>query len=412
MIMLSKKTIEVIKSTIPILEEHGVILTEYFYNRMFENNPEVKPYFNPTHQADSTQPKALAASICAYAKNIENLDALGSAVELIAQKHTSLMVSAEQYPIVGENLLCSISEVLQLPMTDDVIIAWGEAYHLLATILINREAEIYAKKLDQPTGWHDFKPLKVVHKVQEANDIISFYLQNEDKSSLPPFNPGQYITVRLDGPFGYTTMRNYSLSCAPNFQVNRIDTYRISVKKEKGKCPHNPDGFVSAKLHEINAGSTLQVCAPSGHFFLDSTILIQKPLVLLSGGIGITPMLSILHSVLESNTNQDIYFIHGTEDGNTHAFSSELQDLDVNHKNLTIYYCYNTPTAIDTELDRYHSIGYVNRELLKDLLPTQDCEYYFCGPIDFMRSIYNDLKCLKVPNEQIHFEFFGSLQAI
>src|SRR5262249_32617598 len=141
--MLTEQTIAIVKSTAPILEKHGETLTRHFYKRMFEKNPEVAPFFNRANQTQGTQQKALAAAICAYAANIDNLEILGGAVELIAQKHASLQIQAEQYPIVGENLLASIREVLGEGATEAVIQAWAEAYGFLANILIGREREIY-----------------------------------------------------------------------------------------------------------------------------------------------------------------------------------------------------------------------------------------------------------------------------
>src|SRR6187402_1149259 len=141
--MLSQQTIDIVKSTAPILEQHGETLTRHFYERMFRVNPEVAPFFNPAHQAAGSQQKALAGAICAYAANIDNLEVLGGAVELIAQKHASLQIKPEHYPIVGQNLLASIREVLGEGATDEVIQAWGEAYGFLANILIGREREIY-----------------------------------------------------------------------------------------------------------------------------------------------------------------------------------------------------------------------------------------------------------------------------
>ena len=144
--MLSAQTIAVVKSTAPILEEMGVKLTRHFYKRMFAHNPEVIPLFDQKNQESGEQPKALAAAICAYAANIDNLSALGEAVERIARKHVSTMVKPEHYPIVGENLIASIREVLGAGATDEVLQAWTEAYEFLANILIEREKQIYGQQ--------------------------------------------------------------------------------------------------------------------------------------------------------------------------------------------------------------------------------------------------------------------------
>jgi nitric oxide dioxygenase len=143
--MLNEKTMEIIKSTVPVLQENGVALTTLFYKNMFENNPEVRKFFDMGNQADGSQPKALARAIVAYAKNIDKLENLGSAVERIAQKHASLKILPEHYPIVGHNLIITIKELLNLGDDSEIIKAWVEAYGLLATILIDRESEIYTE---------------------------------------------------------------------------------------------------------------------------------------------------------------------------------------------------------------------------------------------------------------------------
>src|SRR6187402_724999 len=164
---LSEQTIAIVKSTAPILEQHGETLTRHFYQRMFAKNPEVAPFFNPAHQTAGSQQKALAAAICAYAANIDNLEVLGGAVELIAQKHASLQIQPEHYPIVGENLLASIREVLGAGATDEVIHAWGEAYGFLTQILTGREHQIYKEHQTAPRSWAGFKRLQVTRKERE-----------------------------------------------------------------------------------------------------------------------------------------------------------------------------------------------------------------------------------------------------
>jgi nitric oxide dioxygenase len=143
--MLSDSTIAIVKSTVPALREHGETLTRHFYQRMFRENPEVASFFDHANMASGEQPKKLAAAICAYAANVDNLGALTGAVERIAHRHASLKIQPEHYPIVGANLLASIREVLGTAATDEVIDAWGEAYNFLADIFIAREKQIYAE---------------------------------------------------------------------------------------------------------------------------------------------------------------------------------------------------------------------------------------------------------------------------
>ncbi|MBD3651849.1 MAG: NO-inducible flavohemoprotein, partial [Alcanivorax sp.] len=224
--MLTTDQLAVIKATVPVLQEHGETLTRHFYQRMFEHNPEVRPYFNPAHQRSGSQQRALAGAICAYAQHVDNPAALTDAVELIAQKHVSLGIRPEHYPIVGENLLASIKEVLGDAATDDIIDAWAAAYGALADIFIGREADIYQEQ-EQRFGWQGFKPFVVARREPESDNITSFYLRPADGAALHPHKPGQYITLRVDVPGAGPVMRNYSLSNAPG-----DEHYRISVKRE------------------------------------------------------------------------------------------------------------------------------------------------------------------------------------
>ena len=205
--------VAIIKQTVPVLQEHGETLTRRFYENMFSNNPEVKRFFNPAHQHSGTQQRALAGAICAYAANIDNPAALAGAVDLIAHKHVSLGIQPEHYPIVGNNLILTIKEILGEAANDDVIDAWTAAYGQLVDIFVGHEKGLYEKQ-KQRFGWQGFKAFSVVKKQPESANITSFYLQPEDGKALPGQRPGQYITVRLTVD-GNTVMRNYSLSNAP-----------------------------------------------------------------------------------------------------------------------------------------------------------------------------------------------------
>lgn len=388
--MLSQKNIDTIKATIPVLEENGVALTKHFYNRMFEYNPEVKKFFNLSRQKNSNQPEALAAAILAYAKNIDNLDALGQAVELIAQKHASLQVKAEHYPIVGINLIESIKELLNLSDNDDVVIAWNEAYNLLAEILINREKNIYTEKLEQ-YGWNDFIEFDVFKKEKESINTYSFYLKNDSIKNFN-FKPGQYITVRF--PYeNTTTMRNYSISSATN-----EDYLRITVKKEQ-------KGNVSQHFfNNINVGDSIEVAPPSGEFFLDLEQKSNAPLVFISAGIGITPLISMLLSELKTDNTRKILFVCGKKNKLEHPFADLLKELTDKNSRLETIFFYESVEKDEAKL------GLVNLDTVNKHLENEvsNAQYFFCGPTDFMLSIQEGLLKNGVKNNNIHFEFFGS----
>ena len=397
--MLSEQTISIVKSTAPILQEHGETLTRHFYKRMFANNPEVAPFFNPANQSAGKQQRALAGAITAYAANIDNLEVLGGAVELIAQKHASLTIKPEHYPIVGANLLASIREVLGEGATDAVIDAWAEAYGFLADILIGREAQIYEENATKPGGWSGFKPFRIVRKQQESSNITSFYLVASDGAPPPAFKPGQYITVRTTIPGGATTMRNYSLSDTPG-----QDWLRISVKRELPPEASKPSGLVSNWLHDsIEVGDTLDIAPPCGEFYLDVTEHHEKPLVLLAAGVGITPVMSILLTALEAMPEREIIFVHASLNEQVQAFKSTVDAIQASHPKLTVHHRYSDPGTRSGNA----STGMVTAELIESLLPGRDADYYFCGPQPFMVGVYHDLLKWGIPASQVHFEFFG-----
>lgn len=406
--MLDQKTIDIVKSTAPVLDQHGETLTRHFYQRMFTHNPEVAPFFNPAHQKSGSQQRALAAAICAYAANIDNLEVLGNAVELIAQKHASLHIKPEHYPIVGENLLASIREVLGDAATDDIINAWANAYGFLANILINREAQIYKDNATMPGGWDGFKTFHVMRKERESSIITSLYLTPQDGSALPAFKAGQYITIRMPTPNGSTTMRNYSLSDKPG-----NDYFRISVKRETPPEANTPAGYVSNMLHDsVNVGDTVELSAPCGEFFFDPSEHHARPLVLLAAGIGITPLMSILLTALDAHKNRDIFLIHGCLDTDVQPFKSTLDKLAQTHSNLHIHYRYSDMKPADIQNAAHSSTGFVDAALIESIIPGRDADYYFCGPKIFMVNIYHQLLDWGIPASQVHFEFFGPRQEL
>lgn len=406
--MLSQRTIDTVKSTAPVLNEHGEALTRHFYQRMFRHNPEVAPFFNPANQAGGSQERALAAAICAYAANIDNLEALGSAVELIANKHASLMIKPEHYPIVGEHLLASIREVLGDGASEDIIAAWAEAYGFLADILIGREQQLYHESNTRAGGWEGFREFVVARKTAEASNITSFYLKPVDGGALPEFKAGQYITLRMATPDGSTTMRNYSLSDRPG-----QEHFRISVKREVGDTADTPAGYVSGKLHDdVREGDTLEIGPPCGEFFLNTNDRHERPLVLLAAGIGITPILSILHTALTAMPDRKIILIHGCLNRDVHAFRDSITGIAQSHENLTIHYRYSEPLSDEETEEAHSSAGLVDAALVESFLPSRHADYYFCGPKPFMVNIYHELLAWGIPGNQVHFEFFGPQQEL
>ncbi|MET3697070.1 nitric oxide dioxygenase [Bacillus oleivorans] len=400
--MLSQKTIDIVKSTVPVLEEHGTKITKRFYQMMFENHPELLNIFNHANQRKGRQQTALANTVYVAAVYIDRLEEIIPVVKQIAHKHRSLGVKPEHYPIVGENLLAAIKDVFGDAATDEIINAWAEAYGVIADAFIGVEKEMY-----DAAGWDDFIPFSVVQKVKESDEITSFYLKPVDNRALPSFIPGQYISLKLDQIPGeeYTHIRQYSLSDVPG-----RDYYRISVKREKDGF--HPDGVVTNFLHDqINEGDQLLASAPAGDFTIE--IDSNDPIVLLAGGVGTTPLMSMMNHVLETQPEREIVMVQAVRNGQVHAFREDILAKNLNHPTLQYYACYSAPTDEDKQEGRFHKEGFVTKEWLDEIVPNvAKSQFYFCGPVSFMKHIYATLKEMGVSENQIHFEFFGPSMSI
>ncbi|MFD0051921.1 NO-inducible flavohemoprotein [Actinomycetes bacterium NPDC127524] len=397
--MLAQKTIDIIKSTVPVLEVHGTAITTAFYKNLFEAHPELLNIFNGTNQKQGRQQTALANTVLAAAKYIDKLETIIPVVTQISQKHRSLAIKPEHYPIVGEHLLGAIKEVLGDAATDEIIGAWGEAYGVIAQVFIDIEDNMYKEAAKQPGGWKEYKEFKIIKKVKESDVITSFYLQPADGSQLPVFKPGQYITIRISIPGEqYLFNRQYSLSAAPG-----LPYFRISVKKESE--PNTPEGMVSNEMHKNrNIGDTIEITAPAGDFTLNDQ---QTPVVLLSGGVGITPFMSMINSIAKNAPGRETAFVHASRNGKLQAFTEELQSLSETMDHVSLSYVYENPSEEDKQNGFFSKQGYIDTAWLKENAFLEEADYYICGPVPFLRAMISNLKQIGVPGEKIHFEFFG-----
>jgi Hemoglobin-like flavoprotein len=399
--MLSENTIKIIKSTVPALEVHGTEITKLFYKMMFSNHPELLNIFNHANQKQGRQQTALANAVYAAAAHIDRLEAILPAVKQIAHKHRSLGIKAEHYPIVGENLLAAIKDVLGDAATDEIIQAWAEAYGAIADVFIGIEAGMYEEAEKQEGGWSGFREFRVDRKVKESDVITSFYLVPQDGQPIASFIPGQYITVKMNVPGNpYTHLRQYSLSDAPGKPY-----YRISVKRELG-CDGAPDGIVSGYLHDsVNEGDALRLSAPAGDFALD--LQDTRPVVLISGGVGLTPTLSMLKTLAEQNPERKTIFIHSARNSKVHALREEVEALARSNPQISVKWNYSHPMEQDRSARNYDHEGLIDANWLGTVIPDGGASYYFCGPVAFMKAINGALRSLNVPEADIHYEFFG-----
>lgn len=406
--MLSDEQTAIIKQTVPVLQAHGETLTRHMYERMFRVNPEVRDYFNPAHQQSGSQQRALAGAILAYAQHIDDPAVLGDAVELIAQKHASLSILPAHYPIVGDNLLASIREVLGEAATDDVIDAWAAAYSILADIFIKREEQIYSTQ-EQAYGWQSFKPFAIDRRETSSENITSLYLKPVDGQPLAAHQPGQYVGIRVTLPDGRLVVRNYSLSNAPGSAC-----YRISVKREPAPAIDTPQGVFSNYLHDnLRAGDRVELSPPCGEFTLDVPGDQNKPLVFIAGGVGVTPLMSMLHAALERSVqSRPVVFIQGALNGAVHAFADELRELRERYPNLSAHVRYSAPMDADRSQARCDSEGFIDNELIDSMVDDNDAAFYFCGPAPMLEHVNRLLRTRGTRDENIHYEFFGPAGAL
>jgi nitric oxide dioxygenase len=394
--MLTSAQRDIIKATVPLLETGGEALISYFYRLMLDTHPEVRVLFNEAHQANGSQPRALANGVLMYAKNIDRLENLAGLASQIINKHVALQILPEHYPIVGSCLLQAIREVLGADIaTDAVIAAWAAAYRQLANILIEGERSAYAAIAAAPGGWRGARAFTVVGKVIESAEITSFYLAPSDRQRVIEHKAGQYIGIRLmiDGK---EVRRNYSLS-----QKADGVAYRISVKREHG-------GKASTYLHDcVHEGSTLDVFPPSGDFTLSEH---AKPLVLISAGVGITPTVAMAAHALASG-ERPVIFIHYARNGQVHAFSDLLREWRTRYPLFTAHVVYAERT--DREACTPDAVGFPSMAHLREWLPMdRNIDAYFLGPKPFMAFMKQALKSLGVPEEQTRHEFFGPAEAL
>lgn len=388
--MLSEASRTYIDASVPVLREHGEAITRRFYTRMFERHPELKNLFNMGNQQSGTQQQSLASALYAYAANIDNQAALAPVVSRIVQKHVSLGVRAEHYPIVGENLLAAIREELGEAATQPLIDAWAEAYGLLADALIAEEARQYREKGVQPG---EFMSVRVLRKVRESGTVMSLYLEALDGGELPSFSPGQYISVALHvDALGLRQARQYSLSTGSSG-----DVWRISVKR---------DGAVSALLHdEVKEGDFLEVSVPCGDFVLDEHA--DERLVLMGAGVGITPLLSMLHESLDRWPERPVTLLYAARDGEHHPMKDEIEALVQENDQLELHVCYETPRAEDVQGRDYHRVGRLDLDAVQAQLLPADGRYYVCGPDGFMEQQLAALRARKIDKTRIQAEVFG-----
>lgn len=384
--MLTKQQIELVKATVPVLREHGVALTSHFYKRMLSHNPELMQVFNMGHQRAGFQQQALAGAVLAYAENIENLPALLGAVAHIANKHVSVGIRAEHYPIVGKHLIASIKEVLGDAATPELIDAWTAAYMQLADVLIGAEKAIYDKNAVAEGGWTGWRFFKVAEKSKQTDNVTSFKLVPVDNGKMPEVKAGQYISVRV-------FVKGQDLIQPRQYTVVKADATSLTIAVKKVEAVEkSPAGMVSNTLHnDINEGDVVEVSIPVGEFNLPEG---NGELCLLSAGIGITPLFAMLKEAVQKDPTRKISFVHVCKNKEAIPFREELA-LVVKEGNVSF------------EVFETSEHGRPSEDFFKSLV-SQGADYCICGPVPFMKLAASELVKNGVAENKIHAEKFGT----
>jgi ferredoxin-NADP reductase/ferredoxin len=246
-----------------------------------------------------------------------------------------------------------------------------------------------------------YVPLEVFKVVPESEIITSFYLRRVDGKKLPPWEPGQFLPIRVTIPGqAKPALRTYTLSTSAN-----PEHYRLSIRRGDGNA------LVSRFMHsDVKEGFRLEAMSPRGKFVLDRAS--DRPVVLISGGVGLTPMIAMATHLVEEGKRtgkfRPCYFIHGTNHGGTHAFAKHVQELKSQHPGLVSHVRYSDPRKTDKLGESHDGEGYVTVEVLKQVLPFGQHDFYLCGPPPFMKSLHDGLVALGVPKDRIRYESFGA----
>ncbi|MGW8378158.1 globin domain-containing protein [Streptomyces sp. ODS28] len=395
--MLSAESAAVVRATLPAVSAALDEITTRFYAAMFRDRPELLDgMFNRGNQADGSQRRALAGSITAFAGALlENPHARPDTLLVrIAHKHAAVGVTDDQYTVVHKYLFGAMAEVLGEAVTPQVAAGWDEVYWLMAGALIGQEARLYQAAGVQPGQvWRQWE---VIERRTETPEAVSFLLRPADGEPAPPARAGQYVSVRVRMPDGVRQARQYSLSSEPGGQLRRI-----TVKREAGTAA-TPPGEVSTLLHDrVEAGDEMTLSAPFGDVVLDDPADAAAPLVLISAGIGCTPMAGMLAHLAALDSSRPVLVLHADRSPALHALRAETRRLVRELPDARAVFWYERPgpqePAAHTGLMDLGAIGELPEE----------ATVFLCGPLPFMRHVRAQLLGAGVPARRIRYEVFG-----
>ncbi|MER7895031.1 globin domain-containing protein [Streptomyces sp. NPDC096046] len=391
--MLSPESAAVVRATLPAVGGALDEITTRFYQTMFSEHPELLDgMFNRGNQASGQQRRALAGSIAAFAQALlADPDARPDALlARIAHKHAALGVTEDQYTVVHKYLFRAIGDVLGDAVTPEVAAAWDEVYWLMAGALIALEARLYLEAQVDPR--HPWRQWTVVERREETPDVVSFVLRPADDGPVPSARAGQYVSVRVPMPDGVHQIRQYSLSNAPGDKLRRITVKRVASVAEA------PEGEVSNQLHRtVRTGDELTLSAPFGDVVLDDA---DTPLLLVSAGIGCTPMVGMLEHLSATGSTRPVQVLHADRSPADHALRADTHRLLGELPEARARFWYEQDAADEPGA----------RTGLMDLdgldLP-EHADVYLCGSVPFMRAVRSQVLRAGVPARHIRYEVFG-----
>lgn len=391
---LSPQSEATVAATAAVVAAHADEITATFYPAMFAAHPELRNVFNAANQAVGEQPKALAASVVAFAVQLIDPDApdFTPVLQRIAHKHVSLGIRAPEYTIVGRHLMAAIGTVLGDAVTPEVAAAWDEVYWLFATQLIAEEARLYALGgTDPEQPWRKYR---VTARQEHSADVFSLFL-TPVSGALPEVRTGQYVALAVDLPNGQRQPRQYTVSNGPD-----ADAVRVTIKRVRG-IGGTPDGVVSGWLHEhAQPGTVLDVSQPAGDVVLDDT---AAPLVLVSAGIGITPVAAIMSDVAQNRPERTVRLFHADRSHAHHPLYTELREQVLAMADARAQNWYEEDAAAAPTLAPARS-GFMD---LSEIDVPAGAQVFMCGPLPFMQSARRALMGQGVAAGNIHYEVFG-----
>jgi uncharacterized protein len=316
----------------------------------------------------------------------------------------------ESNPLIGmtaSTLLTCIGVCLLAQLSLGILLALRKR---AATVKVGSAQPVMPAKERLNAAWSGLRAFKVVQRTYEdpAQTQCSFYLQPVDGAALPDFKPGQYLTFSLQVPGNgdaelQQVTRCYSLSDAPASGHYRVTIKRVPAPPGK---PDVPAGVSSNYFHDrVQVGDTLQLRAPAGHFYIDAES--HTPVVLIAGGIGITPMMSMLRWCLQHQPQREVHLFYGLRNGHEHAYKEALVAMAAQTPNVHLHVVYSRPLPGDRLQVDYQHQGHVDIALLKQQLPHGAHQFYLCGPGAMMESLVPALSQWGVATQDIHFEAFG-----